>query len=221
MIMSAVLERVKRRTSLILSVAMLLIGAGSVFGVRWWHNRAPYAPEALGATATLRVVDQSTADAALQPATVEPAEKSDQTLLGQVSWRRPPHQPDGGSFRIVVLDKRTRLMPGHIAVTSSRPYDLSIGSDGSLDIAEKRYSWLQGAGMREVNGSYWSVGNAITVSSIDASPITFAIVLHPARPETPPEQMVASAPATVTDLMVALINVGPDGQVYWAQRLLN
>ena len=221
MIMCAVLQPVKRRAGLIISVAMLLIGAGSVFGVRWWNNRAPYAPEALGATATLRMVDQSTADSALQPVIVEPAEKGDQILLGQVSWRRPPRQPKGGSFGIVVLDKRTHLMPGHFAVTSNRPDDVSTGSDSSQDIAEKRYPWLQGAGAREINGSFWSAGNAITVSSIDASPVTFAIVLHPRRPGTPPEQMVASAPVAVTDLMVALINVGPDGQVYWGQRLLN
>jgi hypothetical protein len=221
MIMCAVLQPMKRRTSLIISVAMLLIGAGSLAGLRRWDNRPPYGPEALGATATLRMVDQTTADAALQPVTVEPSEKGDQIVLGQVSWVRPLHHPDGGSFRIVVLDKRTRLMPGHIAVTSGRPDDVGIGSDESQDIAQKRYPWLQGAGVREVNGSFWSAGNAIAVSSIDASPVTFAIVLHPARPETPPEQMIASAPAAVTDLLVALINVGPDGQVYWAQRLLN
>ena len=51
--------------------------------------------------------------------------------------------------------------------------------------------------------------------------MAFVIVLHPARPGTPPEQAVTDAPAAASDLLAALINVGPDGQVYWARRLLN
>jgi hypothetical protein len=56
---------------------------------------------------------------------------------------------------------------------------------------------------------------------VRASPVTFQIVLHPARPGTPIEIAVPTAPATVPDLMIALISVGPDGRLYWAQRLLN
>jgi len=142
--------------------------------------------------------------------------------VGRVAWGRPPNiKADGGSFRVVILDKRTRRMPGFISVTSARLDDVGAGSDGPLDVAEERYSWLQGIGPREINGSFWATGDAITVSSVDASPVTFVIVLHPARPGTPPEHAVATAPAAVSDLLVALINVGTDGQVYWAQRLLN
>lgn len=92
--------------------------------------------------------------------------------------------------------------------------EVASGSDGSLDIAQKRYPWLRGVGTREINGSFRSSGCAITVSSVDASPVTFQIVLHAARPQTPPEQMVATAPAPTQDLLVALINVGPTGQVH-------
>jgi hypothetical protein len=200
---------------------VLLVATGGIVGRRWWHNRAPYGPEALGATATLRLVDQATADAAMSPANAEHAADGDQIFLGQVAWARPPKTKADGSLRIVILDKRTRRMPGIISVTSARPNDVSVGSDGPLGVAEERYSWLQGIGPREINGSFWAAGDAITVSSADASPVTFVIVLHPARPGTPPEQAVATAPAAVSDLLVALINVGPDGQVYWARRLLN
>jgi hypothetical protein len=200
---------------------MLLVAAGGVAGRRWWHDRPPYAPDALSATATLRIVDQATADAAMRPVSAETAGDGDQIFLGRVTWTRPPHAEKGGSFRIVLLDKRSHLMPGFIAATSPRPDDVGTGSDGSLDIAQQRYRWLRGAGTREINGSFWSSGSAIVVSSVDASPVTFQTVLHPERPGTPPEQMVASAPAAVEDLLVALISVGPDGQVYWAHRLLN
>ncbi|MEV6602440.1 hypothetical protein AB0M36_37165 [Actinoplanes sp. NPDC051346] len=211
----------KRRTSLFLSVVMLVVSAGGVAGWRWWHNRPPYGPQALSATATLRMVDQATADAALDPVTVVSAEKGDQIILGQVSWRRPPQHPDGGSFRIVVLDKRTQLLPGHLAVKSPWPDEVFVGSDGAQDRAQDRYSWLQGAGTREIDGRTWGGGNVIFATSIYASPVTFALVLQPARPGTPPGLLVASAPIQVDDLLVALINVGPDGQVYWAHRLLN
>ncbi|MEV6601724.1 hypothetical protein AB0M36_33450 [Actinoplanes sp. NPDC051346] len=112
-------------------------------------------------------------------------------------------------------------MPGFIGATSARPDAVSSGSDGALDIAQERYPWLRGIGPREINGSFWTAGDALTVSSVDASPVTFVFVLHPERDGTPPGHAVATAPAAVSDLLIALINVGPDGQVYWAQRLLN
>ncbi|RSM72301.1 hypothetical protein DMB66_06885 [Actinoplanes sp. ATCC 53533] len=212
----------RHRAGLIVGVVMLLVAAGGIVGWRWWHNRAPYGPKALGVTATLRLVDQATADAAMSPVNAEHAADGDQIFLGRVAWRRPPDiKADSGSFRVVILDKRTRRMPGLISVTSARPDDVGAGSDGALDVAEERYPWLRGIGPREINGSFWTAGNAITVSSVAASPVTFVMVLHPMRPETPPEQAVATAPAAVSDLLVALINVGSDGQVYWAQRLLN
>src|SRR5690349_12992836 len=204
----AVLPPMRRRTVLIIGVVLLLVAAGGVVGRRWWHNRAPYGPAALGATATLRLVDQATADAAMRPVNAEHAAEGDQILLGRVSWVRPPTAEAGGSFRIVVLDKRTHRMPGFISVTSARPGDVGAGSDGALDVAEKRYPWLRGIGSREIDGSFWTAGDAITVSSVEASPVTFVIVLHPERPGTPSERAAAAAPAAVGDLLVALINVG-------------
>ena len=166
-------------------------------------------------------MDQATADAALQPVNAETAGEGDQIFLGRVSWAQPPRPQKNNSFRIVVLDKRSHLMPGFIAATSARPDDVSTGLDGSLDIAEKRYPWLQGVGARKVNGSYSTSGSAVFVSTVNASAVTFQFVLHPARPETSPENAAPTAPATVADLLIALISVGPDGQVYWAERLAN
>jgi hypothetical protein len=218
----AVLRDMKRRVSPIVIVALLLVGAGTVAGWRWWHNRPPFGPEALNARATLRLVDQATADAALEPVNAEFAnDDDDQIFLGRVTWDQPPTPPKDTSLRIVLLDTRRHLLPGFIAVTSANPEHVGTGLDGSLDIAQNRYPWLKGAGTQESNGSFMSSGSAVFVSSIDASPVTFQTVLHAARPGIPPEHMVATAPAAVQDLLVALICVGPEGQVYWAQRLLN
>lgn len=211
----------KRTAALVLGVAFLLAGVGGMAAWRWWHSRPPYGPETLRAQATLQLVDQATADAALRPVNAEVAEQADQIFLGRVSWSQPPHPQQNNSFRIVVLDKRSHSMPGFIAVTSSRPDEVSTGSDESLDLAEKRYRWLRGIGGRQVNGSYGNPGSAISVSAVSASPVTFQFVLRPVRPGTSPEHAVPTAPATTADLLIALISVGPDGQVYWADRLLN
>lgn len=211
----------RRRVALGLGVVVLLAGVGGVVAWRWWAGRPPYGPEALHARATLELVDQATADAALRPVTAEIAGAGDQIFLGRVSWTPPPRSREGDTFRIVVLDKRSRLMPGFIAVTSPRPDDVSTGTDGSLDLAADRYSWLRGIGTREVDGSHWASGADILVSAVDASPVTFQFVLHPPRPAASAANAVATAPADPADLLIALIGVGPRGQVYWAERLLN
>ncbi|MEU4428599.1 hypothetical protein AB0F81_48945 [Actinoplanes sp. NPDC024001] len=196
-----------RRAGALLAVAVLLAAAGVVAGVRWWHYRAPYGPEALNATATLRLDTPA-------------AGTGEQTLHGQVAWDRPP-APHRGAFWIVVLDKRSQLKPGFLTASSARPGAVSTGSDDSLDEAQERYPWLRGAGTREIDGTFWSTGSAVHVASVQASPVTFESTLPPASPAAPPGHQVATAPAAVADLMVALISVGPSGQVYWAQRLLH
>jgi hypothetical protein len=81
--------------------------------------------------------------------------------------------------------------------------------------------WQRGIGAREVDGSYWTSGSAVFVSALNASPVTLQFVLRPAGPRTTPRNAMPTAPAALADLLIALISVGPDGQVYWAERLLN
>ncbi|MFD1370449.1 hypothetical protein [Actinoplanes sichuanensis] len=205
----------RQRAGLILGVVVLLAGIAAVAGWRWWQGRAPYGPEALRASATLRLVDQATADAALEPAGAEiPTGDDDQILLGTVSWTAP-QSPQGTSLRIVLLDKRRHLLPGFLTAKAPDPQSIGTGMDGSLDLAQQRYDWLAATATSE------NAGSMITVSSTQASPVTFQTVLHPARPDTPPEHRVATAPVTTDDMLVALICVGADGRVHWAQRLLN
>ena len=177
-------------------------------------------PEALGAQAALHLVDQATADAAIAPGNAMVGGDNDQIFLGRVTWTRPPRTKVDSTLRIVILDKRSHLTPGWIALKSDRQDEVGSGWDGSLDAATERYSWLHGFGTRQPDGSYGGAGTFIT-SSLDASPVTFQTVFRSARPGTPPNPAVATAPAAVTDLMIVLIGVGPDGQVYWAHRLLN
>lgn len=205
----------RQRAGLVVGVVVLLAGVAVIAGWRWWAGRAPYGPEALRAAATLQLVDQATADAALAPANAEiTTGADDQILLGRVSWTAP-QSPKDTSLRIVLLDKRRHLLPGFLAVTSPDPQNIGSGMDGSLDLAQQRYDWLAATATSE------SAGSIITVSSVHASPVTFQTVLHAERPETPPEHRVATAPVAAEDMLVALICVSGDGRVHWAQRLLN
>ncbi|WFE30382.1 hypothetical protein O7623_14860 [Solwaraspora sp. WMMD791] len=202
-------------------VAAVLVAAAGIGGWRWWYLRSPYGPEVLNATATLRLVDQATADAAFGGQQLEISADGDQVFLGQVVWTPPLQAKPGAMLIIAVIDKRTRTLPGFISATSNRPDEVGTGSDGVLNAVEERYPWLQGVGDRESNGGFYTSGNVVTVTAVDATPVTYSFVLHPARPDNPPEFAVASAPAAVDDLMVALVSIGPDRQIYWAARLLN
>ncbi|MFY1654553.1 hypothetical protein ACN27J_27185 [Solwaraspora sp. WMMB762] len=209
----------RRRMLALGTIAVVIVV--TLTGWRWWHHRSPYGPEVLKATATLRLVDQATADAAFDGQQLVVPSDGAQVFLGQVRWTPPPQAKPGAMLIIAVLDKRTRTLPGIISTRSNRPDQVGSGSDGVLDAVEQHYPWLQGVGAREVNGGFHSSGNVVVVTSVDATPVTYSFVLHPAHPDTPQEYAVASAPAAVDDLMVALISVGPDRQIYWAERLLN
>jgi hypothetical protein len=73
----------RHRGALIIGLVTLLVVAGGVMSWRWWHNRAPYGPDTLGATATLRLVDQATADAAMKPGNAEQAEDGAKSRLAR------------------------------------------------------------------------------------------------------------------------------------------
>lgn len=120
----------------------------------------------------------------------------------------------------MVLDKRTDLKPGTFAVGSPLHQQVSIASGGTLQRVADRFPWLRGAGAQHVNGGWWEAGSALNVPAAAASPLTFVAQLPAADKSRRPEHAVAAAPAAISDLMVALASVGPDEQVYWAQRLV-
>jgi len=217
----AVLLVVKRRLVQVGIVVLVLVLAVAVnVGWRWWHNRPPYGPEVLAASATLQFASYQEASAALRPVNAPWPDAGDQLMLGRVSWRPPPHPQKRGVFWIVVLDKRSHLKANVLAVRSWREDAVGLGSDGGLKRAVDRYPWLQGAAGHEVNGSWWVDGNCVMVSASDAAPVVFAVLFPAAaRVVRRREQAMPTAPVALADLLIALVNIGPDGQVYWAQRL--
>lgn len=196
--------------------------AGAYVGARWWHQRAPYDPAVLAASATLEFVTYDVAQAAMDEgihaAVPQPGR---QHVLGRVTWRKPPKPLAGGWFEILVIDQRTHTKPVSFSVSSPRVDAVSIGSDFVLYDVERKYAWLRGAGPIQVGDSWRDNGDSLSVSDEAASPVTF-VALFPVAPEhSPPGGLGwATAPVAVSDLLVAMVHIGPDRQVYWAQRLL-
>ncbi len=121
-----------------------------------------------------------------------------------------------------MLDKRTNLKAAIVSAMSPRQAEIGLGSHGYLRRAADRYAWLQGIAGHEVDGTWWESGECVFGSVADAAPVAFAAIFpaaaHALQPG--PGRGIPTAPVALSDLLVALVNVGPDGQIYWAQRLL-
>jgi hypothetical protein len=97
---------------------------------------------------------------------------------------------------------------------------VAIGSHGDLRKAADRHPWLRGIAGHEVDGGWQNGGSSLSVAAADATPLTFVALFPAGERLHQPEQAFATAPIAISDLMVALISMGPDGQFYWAHRLL-
>ncbi|WP_328475020.1 hypothetical protein OHA21_17065 [Actinoplanes sp. NBC_00393] len=174
----------------------------------------------LAVQSSLTFVSHDEAQAALGDDVNAPVSNGrDQLVLGRVSWQAPPEPLDGGYFAIFLIDKRSDVKPGYFSATSPRQDAVSPGSAGVENKIVERYPWLQGAGDIKVENGWLSAGSRLAVFDEKASPLTF-VAPFPFL-EKPPRGAVhvATAPVAMTDLMLAMVYMGADGQVYWAQRL--
>ncbi|MEU1587436.1 hypothetical protein [Micromonospora sp. NPDC005710] len=209
------------RTKSYLAVIVAAVVAVAGMAVwRWTHNRPPYGQEALAITSSLSLVSYAEAQAALGENYQAPlaSDERDQLVLGTVAWRPPPEPLDGGYFAVFLIDKRTNLKPGVFAVSAPQEA-VSLGSAGVENRIAERYAWLRGAGDVKVGDNEWrSNGNRLGVFDATASPLTF-VARFPYVADAAREPTTAAAPVGMSDLLLALVYLGPDGQVYWAQRL--
>jgi hypothetical protein len=187
-------------------VAVLLVGSAAVGGFGWWHSRAPYPPAAVAATATIRFTDYDrfTADAAALGVTgLNPlvgGERS-QVFIGRIDYRMPAAARGAGSYYVVVIDKRTNTVAPELADAHGG------GWDGFLGEVAKKYPWLSAMAPIPAGGGWTFAGSTVSVATDTPAPITFAGIF-PARTGMQP-----------SDLLVALIFIGPDQQIYWATPL--
>jgi hypothetical protein len=157
----------------------------------------------------------------LSPDTIPRIDGDDasQVLLGHVTWQRP--REDSGELYIMVVHNKSHRPPGMLVLGPVADSDrVAITSSGTLKDAADRYPWLHGAAGAETGGGYVAA-DAIGVSDLGVSPVTFAVVLQPDDVTTGGLLKRATAPAEPGDLTVGLVQVNKHGRVSWAQRLLN
>ncbi|MEU7679231.1 hypothetical protein AB0C42_30970 [Micromonospora taraxaci] len=209
----------RTRSSLVVIVTAAVVVAGMA-AWRWTHNHPPYGPATLAITSSLSLVSYAEAQAALGESIRPPlaSDERDQLVLGRVAWQPPPEPLDGGYLAVFLIDKRTNRKPGDFV--ASGPQDaVSLGSAGVENRIAERYAWLRGAGDVKVGDGEWrSNGNRLAVYDETASPLTF-VALFPYVADAARKPTVATAPVGMSDLLLALVYLGPNGQVYWAQRL--
>ncbi|MCZ7437698.1 hypothetical protein O7598_14925 [Micromonospora sp. WMMC241] len=197
----------------------LVVIVAAIGGWHLWHQRPPYGPEALHLRSSLEFVTYDEAQAALGSAYQAPvASGGDQLVLGRVSWQTPPAPLDGGYFALFLIDKRTDLKPPVFAVSAPQE-SVGMGSAGVENRIPDRYPWLRGAGDVRVGEHDWrNGGSRLAIGDARASPVTF-VALFPRLGRQRQEFPIATAPVTLPDLLLALVYLGPDDQIYWAQRL--
>ncbi|WP_155374386.1 hypothetical protein [Catellatospora vulcania] len=184
-----------------LTVVLVTTSAAAV-GFGAWQDRPPYVPEAVHPVATIRLTDMEHFDAdaaALGVSGVTPL--LNRTVLGRLDLAVP--QPAGrGRYYLVLIDKRY-----------DRAAPQLFGKDGGtwggagMRNAWKRYPWLS-ALTPTSDGDGWAgyPGMAVSVSPDTTS----AGFVGRFRKEDVPQ------PA---DLLVALLFLGPQDQLYWAVQV--
>jgi hypothetical protein len=191
------------------------VAASAVFAQRWWHNRPPYAPSVLHASAELHPVTNDQAEAFLGTVGAPRIGAGGQLIAGEVRWRKPP--TSDGYFSLYIIDERTHLKPPRIGTDPSRA---SVGTDPSDTKVAVRYPWLQGAGAIYRDGSWSEAGvELMTAQASGVTSVSFVAVFPSADRRDPNRDLYATAPVDVSHLLVGLVFIGGDDQIYWAQRL--
>ncbi|MFE9694930.1 hypothetical protein [Micromonospora sp. NPDC005806] len=126
---------------------------------------------------------------------------------------------------IVLIDKRFNRLPTTTEVRQNwqRPRDrsdpASIGGGGSLSRVAQRYPWLGGVGGHETAENEPPSGHSVIWAVVqEASPLTY-VANFPSSTEMRSRQGVFVEPVAVSDLLLAVVCIGPDSQIFWAHRL--
>ena len=194
-------------------LVVLAIGGVAVWG---WLVRPPYGPDAMAPKAVVEVVTAQTERAALNrlggpaaEAVFLDAVPGRQMLVGQVTWTVPKGASDDGRLAILVVHKPTNSVAPTVFGVGPEPDQVTSGWDNTLNEAKQDYDWLSAVNMGQAEGRLHAPGDALLTRPDTPGPITFVAQL---RPDV--MQM------TEDDFLVALVFIGPRGQLYWAERLL-
>lgn len=214
---------IRRRVAV--AVAVAVIAVAGVVVVRWWHERPPFGPDVINASVTVDMLGVGTdgmeRERSYDGVSYLPS-PGHAFVGGHLRWTPPPGARTDwadGWFVFLVIDKRVDLKPTMVWGRSDSAVEVVHGSDGVLNEVAEKYPWLRGAGDVRTAENTW-LGSTSTVMTAPAGgPITFVATFPPQRPEDSQPPTYATAPVTKDDLLMALVFIGPDRQVYWAQRL--
>lgn len=190
--------------------ALVVLASGGVLGYRWIHNRSPYGPDAIHASATIEVTDAADLQSEvtrlggtwLAPWYGDPG---DHLFVGRVNYRVPAGSHGAGQYDIVVIDTADEQVAPLIWGAAASQSAVRSGWQAALGDAATRYAWLAPAGATPDGTDRRTM---IFAASDTPGPITFQGAFH---------RDVGTL--TANDLMVALVFVSADGRIYWAQRL--
>ena len=121
----------------------------------------------------------------------------DQMLIGRLTLRRPAAATAKDSYYVVLIDRgRGRDVKGIFTVDGN-------GWDGRLDVLPDRYPWLFALRPEDRGDGFEISPSAIIVAADQTSATVVALI---------PD----GTGITADDLLIAMVLVGPDDQIYWA-----
>ncbi|MBV1851981.1 hypothetical protein [Catellatospora tritici] len=219
----AVIDAVNRRTAIFAAGLAVVIAAG--YGIYvWQHNRPPFEAVDIHPVAVVEPLEDSAKDRVhyLQPGGPElVGGEGHQMLRGEVTWKVLPglssNWHEDGWFEIVIVDKRSNLKPSYVVGTSASGLNVVSGDDGVLIRVAEKYPWLRGAGGVKVGENRWHAGGLTLATAPAAGSVQF--LAHFPQIEGEERRYLASAPIAQSDILIALVFIGSDRQVYWAERL--
>lgn len=167
----------RRPRKVLIVVAALTAVSGGWLGYARWQDHPPYAPAAIGATATVRLTDdaQFGEDARALGVTglgmVLNAPGS-QNFVGRIDYTVPKDVEAGGYYHVIVVNRRDDQASPLLFGTDGG------GWDGFLDNLPRRYPWLSALTPVPDNDpyhdpSFHTGGQAVTSPADAAGPIAF------------------------------------------------
>ncbi len=198
-----------RAVAFVAVLAVVAVGA-VLWQLRAARDQAPFTPEAVRAVLNMR---------SMNPLEPYPFDIPDlrgvrsrfQTFRADLTWTPPSGYDDSwrrGHFSIFVATRRKDLPPPR--VWSHAPSGTPTLEGVSIDRVPDSLAWMHGPQYRQA---------VITRTSPSAAEVTFVVAFRVRQPSDFERRVLAATPARLTDLMVTLAFIGPDGRLYWAQRL--
>ncbi len=183
------------------ALAIVIAGAWLGYGLRADHP--PFTPAQIHARATVVLAHVDHFDAAASTLDLTGLQgvhtvDSDVNIVGRIDYDLPPEASWTGTFDVVVIDRNSN---------TAAPLVFGInggGFGGNLFDLPRRYPWLSALALAPGRRL---APSAATTPAVRSAPFGFVAVFP------------GAGTIAAQNLLIALIYVGRDGQIYWAASL--